>query len=109
MVFPMIIPKRRMAGNVTFELRKPPHHQTCSVCHHARGGEPYVKRTAVYMPFRTVVDRLCPYCIFEWEAASLILKAYPRAYQMYRDGNYHRLKLVPQLELFTERGDPYES
>ena len=60
------------------------------------------------MPFRVAVDRLCPYCVHEWEAASIIVKAYPRVYQMYREGMYHRLRLVPQLELFTDASVPHE-
>jgi len=67
-----------------------------------------IKRTALYGVVQQTVDLLCPYCIFEWEAASLIVKAYPRVYEMFRDGMYHRLRLVPQLELFTDVSVPHE-
>ena len=100
----MTIPKRRLAVSVDFQLCKPPHHARCSACRHTRWGEPIIRRTAYYATGKIVADYLCPYCVHEWEAASIIVKAYPLVYQMYRDGMYHRLKLVPQLELFVPPG-----
>jgi hypothetical protein len=97
----MTIPKRRFAPDVYFDLMKPPHIGVCSACHHTRPGEPFIRRRARYATGRRVLECFCPYCIFEWEAASIICKAYPRVYEMYRDGMYHRVKLVPQLSLFT--------
>ena len=97
-----------MAPDVTYQLVYPHHHRACSSCHHLREGEPMIKRTALYGVVQQTVDLLCPYCIFEWEAASLIVKAYPRVYEMFRDGMYHRLRLVPQLELFTDVSVPHE-
>ena len=104
----MTIPKRRLAVSVDFRLLKPPHKRVCSACHNSRPGEPYICRMAIYATGRAVVDCLCPYCVHEWEAASIIVKAYPRVYEMYRDGMYHRVKLVPVLELFTDTSSAHE-
>ena len=104
----MNIPKRRLAVSVEFALFKTLHHTPCAACRYVREGEPLVRRIAHYATGRIKVDFLCPYCVHEWEAASIIVKAYPRVYEMYRDGMYHRVKLVPVLELFTDTSSAHE-
>lgn len=67
-----------------------------------------VERFAIYSDSRYTIDRICPYCVQEREAAELIVKSYPHVYEITRHGPYYNLKLVPQLELFTKGGEKDE-